>query len=215
MKRLKLKLIPAFVLLLILGTARAETQIEAKANAYPPNDLCTDAAEVGDVTNLPFDTTGARFGGRGLCMVSPNIWYYYTATCTGDVTVSLAGSSFDTMLAVYRETECFPTQDDFIICNDDFGGTYQSQVIFAATAGQRYLIEVGGYGPAEGRGLITIKCEGDVEPPPPKDDCASARLIGNVTDLPFDTTIATFDGQASCMTSPNIWFRMPPNAPEM
>ena len=150
MKRLKLKLIQVCVLLLTLSMATAVRATGDQNNTYPPNDLCTDAAEISDVKNLPFSTTGARFGGEGLCMTSPNIWYYYTAPSTGDVTVSLAGSSYDTMLAVYKEAECFPTSNDLITCNDDFGGTYQSQVIFPAIAGGRYLIEVGGYGNATG-----------------------------------------------------------------
>jgi len=206
MKRLKLKLIQACVLLLILGTANATLGTEVQIIVYPPNDLCTEAAKIGDVTNLPFNTTGARFGGRGLCMSSPNIWYCYTAPCTGDVTVSLAGSSYDTMLAVYKGCECYPTQADLIACNDDFGGTYQSQVTFTAIEGEKYLIEVGGYSNEVGRGLITVKCEGDAEPPVSKDKCENARPVGDVNDLPFDTTNATFDGQGLCMTSPNIWF---------
>jgi hypothetical protein len=206
MKELKSKIIKACMLLLILGTANAASDVRVQAVTYPPNDLCEDATEISDVANLPFNTTGARFGGQGLCMVSPNIWYCYTAPCTGDVTVSLAGSSFDTMLAVYKGCECFPTQADFIACNDDFGGTYQSQVTFAAISGEQYLIEVGGYGNETGRGLITIRCEGDVEPPVSKDDCANARPVGDVTDMPFETTNAAFDGPGLCMTSPNIWF---------
>ena len=165
MKRLKLKLIQTSVLLLILGTAIIAQDVKVQAVTYPHNDLCTDATKIGDVTNLPFNTTGARFGGRGLCMVSPNIWYCYTAPCTGDVIVSLAGSSYDTMLAVYKGCECFPTQADFIACNDDFNGTYQSQVTFAAIAGEEYLIEVGGYGVETGSGVITVRCEGVVRHP--------------------------------------------------
>ena len=194
------------VLLLVLGTANANLDTGVQTSSYPANDLCTDATEIGDVKNLPFNTTGARFGGRGLCMTSPNIWYYYTATCTGDVTVSLAGSSYDTMLAVYKECECYPTRDDLITCNDDFGGTYQSQVTFPAVVGDRYRIEVGGYGNQVGRGLLTIDCEGQPGPPEAKDDCANAQPVGDVTDMPFDTSSATFDGPGLCMTSPNTWF---------
>ncbi|HCO93279.1 MAG TPA: hypothetical protein DIU00_04890 [Phycisphaerales bacterium] len=206
MKRLKLKLIHACILLLILDMAIAAQDIEVQAVTYPPNDLCTEATKIGDATNLPFTTTGARFGGRGLCMVSPNIWFCYTAPCTGDVIVSLAGSSYDTMLAVYKGCECFPTQEDIIVCNDDFDGTYQSQVTFAAIAGEQYLIEVGGYGVEVGSGVITVLCEGDEEPPMAKDDCVKAKSIGDVVDLPFETTNASFDGPGLCMTSPNIWF---------
>ena len=41
---------------------------------------------------------------------------------------------------------------------------------------------------------------------PANDDCANAEAIGAVTDYPFDTTEATFDGVGTCMTSPNIWY---------
>ncbi|TKJ36437.1 MAG: hypothetical protein CEE38_11510 [Planctomycetes bacterium B3_Pla] len=177
----------------------------ALGSGFPPGDTCTEAIPVGDVTELPFDTTGARFGGRGLCMVSPNIWFCYTAPCTGDVTVSLAGSSYDTMLAVYKGCECFPTSNDFIACNDDFGTTFQSQITFPAIAGEKYLIEVGGYASEVGKGFLTISCEGAPEPPA-KDNCANALPVGDVMNLPFDTTNTTFDGPGVCMTSPNTWF---------
>jgi hypothetical protein len=169
-----------------------------------PNDNCNRAEAVGDVTNLAFDTRSARFDGPGHCMVSPNCWYCYTATCTGDVTVSLLGSSYDTMLAVYRNCGCYPATADLIECNDDAAGSYQSQVTFTATQGEQFLIEVGGYGFQSGLGILNISCEG--ETPPAKDDCMSAIPVDDVTDLPFDTTNATFDGPGHCMTSPNIWY---------
>lgn len=169
-----------------------------------PNDNCNRAEAVGDVTNLSFDTSDCRFDGPGHCMISPNCWYCYTATCTGDVTISLLGSTFDTMLAVYRSCGCYPAVADLIECNDDAAGTHQSQITFAATEGQRYLIEVGGYGFQKGHGVLNISCEG--EAPSTKDDCMNAIAVGEVTDLSFDTTSATFDGPGLCMTSPNIWY---------
>lgn len=106
--------------LYLVGATNIVSGVKVQANVFPPGDICSEAIPVGEVTNLPFDTTGARFGGRGLCMVSPNVWYCYKALCTGDVTVSLLGSSYDTMLAVYDGCECFPTSNDFIACNDDY-----------------------------------------------------------------------------------------------
>ena len=175
----------------------------------PPSssvDNCENAQPIGDVTNLQFDTTEATFDGPGLCMNSPNIWYCYTATCTGDVTVSLAGSSYDTMLAVYSGCECYPVLQDLIGCNDDSGNTYQSEITFAAVAGNQYLIEIGGYANEAGEGLLNINCEGVQPPPSSKDDCENAQPVGDVTDLEFDTTGATFDGPGLCMNSPNIWY---------
>ncbi len=190
------------------GTGPGLLSISCEGVTPPPSskDDCENAKAIGDVTDQQFDTTDATFDGPGLCMTSPNIWYCYTATCTGNATVSLAGSSFDTMLAVYDGCECDPTSDDLIECNDDAGAGYQSAVTFAAIAGNQYLIELGGYISETGPGLLSISCEGVTPPPSSKDDCQNAKAIGDVTDLQFDTTDATFDGPGLCMTSPNIWY---------
>ncbi len=42
--------------------------------------------------------------------------------------------------------------------------------------------------------------------PPENDDADKAEEIGEVTDLPFSTTLATFDGPGGCQTAPNVWF---------
>jgi hypothetical protein len=138
--------------------------VRCEGDGEPPasKDDCANARPVGDVTDMPFDTTDAAFDGLGLCMKSPNIWFCYTAACTGDVSVSLLGSAYDTMLAVYDGCECYPTLEDLIECNDDAESSYQSKIIFAAVAGKQYLIEIGGYGSETGHGVLNIKCEGAV-----------------------------------------------------
>jgi hypothetical protein len=122
----------------------------------PANDDCADAEPVGDVTGYAFTTIGASFDGGGTCQSAPNIWYCYTASCDGLVTVSLCGSSYDTKMAVYDGCTCDPLPAE-IDCNDDFCG-YQSEVTFVAIAGHPYLIEVGGYGSDVGYGVLTISC---------------------------------------------------------
>jgi len=169
-------------------------------------DKCSNAQPGGNVTDLPFDTSNATFDGPGICMTSPNMWYKYTATCSGEATVSLLGSNYDTKLAVYDGGDCNPTSARLIECNDDFGSGYQSQITFTAVAGSQYLIEIGGYGSATGEGVLNVSCTGQPGPQPSKDDCSDAKPIGDVTDLAFDTTDATFDGPGRCMTSPNIWY---------
>jgi hypothetical protein len=176
----------------------------------PVNDDCHNAKAVGNVTNLPFDTTNATFDGPGHYITTDNIWYRYTAPYTCDVTVSLCGSSYDTKLAVYDGWSCYPALTDLIKGNDDSCGL-QSEVTFEAIAGHNYLIEVGGCTDSDwGQGVLTISCEGWPPPPPPEtsnDDCSKAKSIGNIKDLPFNTTNATFDGPGHCMASPNIWYR--------
>jgi hypothetical protein len=143
----------------------------------PPSskDDCVNAKQVGDVTDESFDTRDATFDGPGLCMTSPNLWYCYTASCTGDVTVSLRGSGYDTMLAVYDGCQCYPNSGDLIECNDDAPGSFQSEITFAAIAGKQYLFEVGGYASEAGRGILNIRCDGQPGPPSSKDGRLTVR----------------------------------------
>ena len=67
----------------------------------PPNDWCAGAIPIGEVVNLPFDTTVATTDGIGTHSIYKDIWYCYTPTCSGTVTVDLCGSTFDTKLAVW------------------------------------------------------------------------------------------------------------------
>jgi len=189
-----------------MGQGVINISCDGQAN-QPTNDSCAKAKQVGNVTNMPFDTTCATFDGPGHCLTSPNIWYRYTAGGSGNVTVSLLGSSFDTKLAVYKGGTCYPNLGDMLDCNDDFGSHLQSKITFAATAGNQYLIEVGGYNSdAIGQGVISISGQEPPVPPASKDDCANAQPIGEVRNLNFDTREATFDGPGHCMHSPNIWY---------
>lgn len=118
------------------------------------NDDCSNAMPIMDVIELPFDTTEATFDGEGQCMTSPNIWYCFTAMTDGMVYVATCGSGYDTMLAVYDGCSCDPVGPMFE-CNDDSCGL-QSEIMFPATAGSVYLIEVGGYGNHTGPGVLTV-----------------------------------------------------------
>ena len=132
------------------------------SSAFSQDDW-EDALAIGDVSNLTFDTTDATFDGSPHCILGPNIWFCYTASCTGDVTVSLQGSSYDTMLAIYDGCGA-PGALSMLKCNDDApGGGYHSEATFAATAGSEYLIEIGGYDEDTGQGILTISCEGAIE----------------------------------------------------
>ncbi len=135
----------------------------------PENDDCPDATAIGEVTGLPFDTTNATNDGGGSCMSSPNIWYDYTASCTGEVHVSLCDSSYDTKLAAYDGVNCDPL-DAEIGCNDDACSrrALQSEILFEGSAGSHYLIEVGGYSSSTGPGALTITCT-----PPPEGACCT------------------------------------------
>jgi hypothetical protein len=141
----------------------ADGQGEA-GDAAPANDHCAQAEPVWEGT-FPFDNSSADTDGPeescGIYQASPeaDIWFTYLPACTGTACVDLAGSSFDTVLAVYQAGPCPPTGQDLIVCNDDYGGTV-SMVIFPATAGQPYLVRVGGYDGDVGAGLMTLSLRG-------------------------------------------------------
>jgi len=178
---------------------------EMFSNGIPSNDDRDDAGYIDEATQRTFDTTFATFDGPGLCMEGPNIWYIFAADFTGNVTISLCGSSYDTKLALYDSSGWYPDSDDLIECNDDFCGT-DAQITFMAVAGNHYLIEVGGFEDETGQGVLNIST-GWGPGEPPNDDCYNATAVGNVTNLPFDTTHATPDGPGYYNTSDNIWYR--------
>jgi hypothetical protein len=143
----------------IYNRALSPTEIAQLAFRGPGNDACANAQPIGEVDKLPFDTRPATLDGLGLFIKSPNLWYLYSPSAAGLATVSLAGSSFDTMVAVYRGAAINPGRDRLVAVNDDFHDL-TSQVTFEATAGQVYLIEVGGYDSLTGEGLLTVSVEG-------------------------------------------------------
>lgn len=126
----------------------------------PANDGWENAEAVGDVTDHAFCTDAATFDGPYACNQCPNVWYCYTATCTGNAIAELCGSTYDTRIDVYNGCG-EPTLDNWVACNDDFCGL-QSGVEFPVVAGQTYLIEIGGYGSGggcnTGCGDLTISC---------------------------------------------------------
>ncbi|MEM4217584.1 MAG: hypothetical protein QXZ09_06145 [Candidatus Methanomethylicaceae archaeon] len=73
-----------------------------------------------------------------------SVWYRWTAPASGNATFDTFGSDFDTILAVYTGDNLCNLAH--VAGNDDWGGGWQSQVIFYAVAGTTYHIAVDGYG---------------------------------------------------------------------
>ena len=116
MKSLKSKLMLACMSIFILGGSSVALGV--------PNDNCVNAELIGEIVDKDFVTREATFDGPGNCLTSPNIWYCYTASCTGEATVSLLGSGYDTKLAVYNGCACEPSLGEIIGCNDDVGDSF-------------------------------------------------------------------------------------------
>lgn len=133
------------------------------------NDACATPFEVGNGTH-GFSNVGATTDGAPdeLCnyfnsdQISSDLWFCYTATCTGTALFSACGSDFDTKLAVYAGCGC-PSVSP-VACSDDDCGfgieNIQSRIELDVTQGQVFTIRVGGYpvSTTVGEGLLTIGC---------------------------------------------------------
>jgi cysteine-rich repeat protein len=135
----------------------------------PANDYCANAGPLSEGTTS-FNTDGATTDGPaepscGFLFDDPQIgsdvWFRYTATCTGDLVLSLCGSLFDTKMAVYDGTDC-PTGTPLACSDDDCGNSFASRVVIQATPGQSFLIRVGGYLAEQGDGQINLLCDPQV-----------------------------------------------------
>jgi len=86
-----------------------------------------------------------------------DVWYTYTASCTGTTRISTCGQPYDTKLAIYFSADC-PTGEP-IASNDDNGIECQgiaASVEFASVQGQIYNVRIGGIVPQPG--IISVSC---------------------------------------------------------
>jgi hypothetical protein len=127
--------------------------------APPANDDCADAISLscGDV--VTGSTTAATIDGgpddcEGNASVAADVWYSVVGT-GGDIVASLCGSAYDTKIDI-RTGSCGGT----LLCvagNDDDCGL-QSEVTWASTFGETYLIRVHGWNGAKGAYNLAVTC---------------------------------------------------------
>ena len=162
--------------------------------AGPENDDCADAIPFnggnGDGA-ISYSTIGANTDGptnpSGQCndfgqnQTWNDIWYTYTATCTGALTITTCDDihgfgdpSYDTDLVLYGpygsvgSINCGTLSSNLAACNDDDAsngcGTsapYSSTININVNQGEVYLIRVGGWNSAEsGTGVLEVACAG-------------------------------------------------------
>jgi len=136
----------------------------------PTNDDCTTpiALAAGSLV-VPFNsstaTTGAQGQAEALCLeyaqiaVAKDLWYTWTPTAGGPVTVTTCGlmtgptANADTKIAVYDGAGC--PAATALACNDDQGlqngvgattctaGIFNSTLTFTAVCGQTYTLQIG------------------------------------------------------------------------
>lgn len=101
-----------------------------------------------------------------------SVWWQWTAPASGSATLSTAGSSFDTLLAVY--TGAAVNALSVVAQNDDTNqaaNVLTSNVAWTASAGTTYRIAVDGFNAAAGS--ITLQISG----PAPIVECPTCRVF--------------------------------------
>jgi len=136
----------------------------------PINDDCEDAITLSTITtaisNIGATTDGfeepgiCEFGGSA--QIASDIWYNYIAPCTGDLTLDLCSSFFDTKVAVYNNCTICPPSGDPVVCVDDVDGCGpfgdQSRLSVPVAQGQCYRVRIGGFLGDQGPGTIRVSC---------------------------------------------------------
>jgi len=176
----------------------------------PANDVCTNAAPVGEGT-FAYDTRGATTDGATSCAFgdsgAADVWWLYTPTFTGRAEIQTCGlTSFNTHLNVFDA--CGGAE---LACNDNFCGV-QSRLLVPVTQGVPVLVRLAGSFGQIGSGEMSIS---QAPPAPPNDDCATATPTGEAT-IDFDNLYATTDGASSCGFAGNpggndLWWAYTPS----
>lgn len=191
--------------LMNVGASTSVTLVELSVRpgyAPPVNDACQSAEPVAR-GSVPFTTLGATTNGPELpvdCESDENrqmfndVWYSWTASCSGEVTVSTCGSAdFDTWIAVYSggcEGTVVGCNDE----NDDCTGN-TSLMTFEAVSGETYLVRLGSWSNiGRGSGIFSLTCPGspaDINGDGQVDGADLSQLLGGwgqpgVTDINND-----------------------------
>lgn len=182
------------------------------------NDACANAQVITD-GSYTTDTTATTNDGTASCgmsSASPDLWYVYTASCSGKVHIDTCNANYNSVISAYRVTGtlCPAESADEVACSDDCGGVPcngpGSCLNLQAVAGDKFLIRVSGVDGTSGTATLNVACSTD--PPPPNDACSAAEVVTEGT-ISGSTLTATSDGDATCGSSggvPDVWYSFTP-----
>lgn len=193
-----------------------EPDARVSINAAPANDMFANAGTItgtsGSITGTTVSAT--REAGEPTPLATTvwgttgkSIWYSWTAPATGPVNFTTQGSSYDTMLALYRGSAI--TALTTLAANDDVAGGVWSSVTANVTAGTTYRIVVDGWGNRSG----STKLNWTLTPGAPDNDAfANAMLItgsqgtqgGSTTNATRETGEPSHGGSGGAHST---WYR--------
>ncbi len=210
------------------GTIVTPVDVILNVTPPPPNDDCADAIAV---THFPFTTTidtrlatSAADDPAPSCVATSNpkttksVWFRVTSPLGGTVTLSTAGSSYDTVVSAFTGV-CGSLAATG--CDDDGGGDLTAVLALPVAAGTPYLVEVTDF--AATGGTLVLTAAFDPTPPAactspapgqcipgtgaPRTDCVTEWLVQPVPPLlstrPGSRNVPTYrvrctDGDPRC-----------------
>jgi hypothetical protein len=185
----------------------------------PANDNFANAQIIGGCTGSVAGTnvSATKEAGEPSNPQSPtstrSVWYRWQAPSTGNVTMTTAGSAFDTIIAVYAGTS-LASLGTALATNDDIGDVptqphnVTSGVTFSATAGTTYHIAVDGFdNPGSGGGDV-----GNLVLNWTQSNCTDVWQPTTLTSDQVEIKSWTFEGRAYAhvkLSFPNAGYRVP------
>ena len=210
---------------IVLGGGTPPPPPTGPANNHFVNRITVPLPAVGGTRTV----TGSNVGGTaeggepihaGKHSALNSVWWRYTPTASGQITIDTLGSNFDTVLAVYRGSSVASLAE--VASNDDADYyTIQSQVRFNATAGVEYQIAVAGY--MNEAGNIRLSVHGGVAAAPANDNFVDRQNVnppsraGSRRTVAGSTVLATAERfepyHAGWRNSRNsVWYRFTPQS---
>lgn len=178
-----------------VGAGGVAANVDIVLNVTPPpaNDVCAAATPI---TAFPFSTTietrlatTASDDPIPSCIVAPSpksaksVWFRITSPISGTVTLSTAGSSYDTVVAAYTG-RCGLLAS--VGCNDDGGGDLAALLTLPVAAGTPYLVAVTDF--ASTGGTLVFTATFDLGPPNACRDGAPGRCVPGTGSTTTDCT---------------------------
>jgi len=123
------------------------------------NDSFDSSLAIGPLTNGIGVSGISGNSGSGPAVIAGKpaggyLWYNWTASFTGVMSLTTRGSSFDTLLGVYTGSTAATLTS--VAEDDDSGGFFTSLVTFNCEAGTNYQIVVAGYKGATGNVVLAM-----------------------------------------------------------
>src|SRR5882672_8781757 len=186
--------------------------VSVQVTAGPPvNDTCSGAIAMTAGTTYTLNTAGATSTGDPTPTCQPSfgngVWYTFTPSTSGAITISTCGSDFDTVLAVYTGScgALAPVQ-----CNDENGPACagsQASVSFSGTSATTYFIMAGGSGGASGNLNILATGTGGLTIVPTFDSSITSDPQAALIEATINAAIAVYQSDFSNPITVTITFR--------